>query len=124
MQTEKPVELKSSDFTSIRNAFLYYDIMFELINELNIITYPTFCNHINDLRNHRTTEAIVMHADQDGHLPKWSDAHVLPRSDFPFYTAANFTREKTVKTSFNYWSGMSNPFWPGKIPTLMQSRLL
>ena len=33
--------------------------------------------HRNDLRNHRTSKAIVMHADQDGHLPKWDEAVVM-----------------------------------------------
>ena len=33
--------------------------------------------HRNDLRNHRTSKAIVLHADQDGHLPKWSEARAL-----------------------------------------------
>jgi len=33
--------------------------------------------HRNDLRNHRTTKAIVLHADQDGHLPNWSEAQTL-----------------------------------------------
>ena len=33
--------------------------------------------HKNDLRNHRTTKAIVHHADEAGHLPKWNDAEPL-----------------------------------------------
>ena len=31
--------------------------------------------HKNDIRNHRTTKALVVHIDEEGHLPKWSDAH-------------------------------------------------
>ena len=33
--------------------------------------------HRNDLRNHRTSKSRVMHADQEGHLPKWSEAQAL-----------------------------------------------
>ena len=30
--------------------------------------------HRNDLRNHRTSKALVIHADRHGHLPKWDEA--------------------------------------------------
>ena len=33
--------------------------------------------HRNDLRNHRETKAIVMHADKEGHLPNWNGAEAL-----------------------------------------------
>ena len=33
--------------------------------------------HKNDLRNHRMSKAIVIHADHDGHLPKWDGARAL-----------------------------------------------
>lgn len=33
--------------------------------------------HRNDLKNYRTTKAIVMHADKEGHLPKWNEATAL-----------------------------------------------
>ena len=33
--------------------------------------------HRNDLRNHRTSKALVMHADRHGHLPKWDKAEPL-----------------------------------------------
>ena len=33
--------------------------------------------HKNDLQNHATTKAIVYHADETGHLPKWNDAEPL-----------------------------------------------
>ena len=33
--------------------------------------------HRNDLRNHRETKAIVIHADREGHLPDWNNAEAL-----------------------------------------------
>ena len=33
--------------------------------------------HRSDLRNHKTFNAIVLHADEEGHLPNWIEAKVL-----------------------------------------------
>ena len=33
--------------------------------------------HKNDLRNHKMSKAIVIHADHEGHLPKWDVAKAL-----------------------------------------------
>ena len=33
--------------------------------------------HKNDLHNHKMSKAIVIHADHEGHLPKWGEAKAL-----------------------------------------------
>ena len=33
--------------------------------------------HRSDLRNHKTSNAIVLHADKEGHLPNWNGAQVM-----------------------------------------------
>ena len=33
--------------------------------------------HRSDLRNHKTSNAMVLHADQEGHLPNWNGAQVI-----------------------------------------------
>ena len=36
--------------------------------------------HKADLRHHRLTNVLVVHADEEGHLPKWSDASAVHHS--------------------------------------------
>ena len=36
--------------------------------------------HKNDVKFHRTSNAIVLHIDECQHLPKWDDAKILERN--------------------------------------------
>ena len=49
--------------------------------------------HKNDLRAHRTSNALVNHVDEFGHLPKWEDAKVL-------HSGWNKGHRKTIEAAY------------------------
>ena len=56
------------------------NIWFWVVPWFNSGSYPCptrIKEHKNDIRNHRTTKAVVHYADEAGHLPKWNDAEPL-----------------------------------------------
>ena len=46
-------------------------------NAIFLLLKKRIGEHKNDLRNHRTQKAIVLHADQEGHLTRWTEAEIL-----------------------------------------------
>ena len=59
--------------------------------------------HKNDLRNHRTSKALVIHADQEGHLPNWNEAQAihtgLTKTRRWLIEAAYISTEKVINVS-------------------------
>ena len=68
--------------------------------------------HKADMRHHRTSNALVIHAERTDHLPNWSEASVLHKNFSKLsrraVEAAYITVEKNVNTSSGFFR-LANP---------------
>ena len=66
---------------------------------------PTTTEHKADTRHHRTSNALVIHAEQTDHLPSWSEASVIHRNLSELERRAVETACITVEENVNTSSG-------------------
>ena len=63
--------------------------------------------HRNDVRHHRTHNAMVVHIEETGHLPDWQSAYTidkgLKKQDRKIIEAAHITTNKNINTATGFF---------------------